>query len=1321
MKKTSLWLLAFMLYTMALTAKTYKKEKLWIEETRVENFQTRNGWIALSTNKPRFSWTTNALEKNVWQTGYHILVASTQENLSKNIGDLWDSGIVNSQQQLWVNYGGKTLRSNDRVYWKVKVYTNKGETAWSSIQVFQIALLNETRWSGRWIGLEQFMPGETAGLHTRLAARYLRKEFTLEAKTVLRATAYVAGLGLHEFYINGRKVGEDVLSPVPSDYRKTIYFNTFDVTSMLHGKKVALGIVLGNGRFFPMRQNKPYKAPVFGFPKCRINVLVEYSDGTLQKWVTDESWKVTAEGPIRSNNEYDGEIYDARKVLTGWNEVGFDDSKWMQAQRTDIPTGVLTAQTTPGMNVRKEISPVKITGNIVDFGQNMAGWVALNVHGKAGDTIRIKYAERLQENGKLYTENLRDAQSEDIYVCNGKEQGQVWHPIFVYHGFRYVEITGVDALKPADVKAQVVSDEMTSIGTFACSDNTLNRIMQNAWWGIISNYKGMPVDCPQRNERQPWLGDRTIGSLGESYLFDNERLYSKWMRDICEAQRSDGNIPDVAPAFWNYYTDDVTWPAALPFTCDMLYNQFGNITPIEDAYPAMMKWWKHMVEEYAVDGIIGKDKYGDWCVPPEKLELIHSADPARQTDGSLIATAYGIGVTQLLQKFALLQGFKDDAAELKLLETQMKAAFNRKFLTVKPGSSPRPGHVLYPDSTFYGNNTVTANILPLVFNIVPNECKDEIVKNVVNTILTQNNGHVSCGVIGISWLMRALSNNGFADVAYILATNRTYPSWGYMVENGATTIWELWNGDKASPKMNSGNHVMLLGDLVTWAYQYIGGIRNADNSVAYKHVVLKPAFEIPDCFNADVSYKTPYGTLKSKWNKSLEALHWEVAVPVNTDAELHFPDGSTKVVSSGTHIFDVKIPSKHPAVVEKEFLYNEADFPQAHAATIVERANGDLVAAYFGGTKERNPDVCIWVSIKKHGQDTWSKPILAADGVFSITEKDADLAGIDANTTAASHGPIKDAMQRYGVSKSYHYSYSTRNANLELPQSLKRKACWNPVLYIMPNREIWLFYKIGSTVGDWTGWLVKSKDGGKTWSQRQPLPKGFLGPIKNKPVLVNNKLVCGSSTENNGWRFHVEIFDLKTNQWHYVGPVDAELKPRTDDVEPTTPDMEKPVYKPNEGPRPIYSIQPSIMTLSDGRLMVLMRTHNGKLAQSFSSDGGFNWTKVSLSTMPSTQSGTDAVTLQDGRQVLIYNDFEALPGTKKGPRTPLDLALSRDGMTWEHVLVLENSPISQYSYPAIIQGKDGALHCIYTWRRERIAYQKIDLQKLSSSVKSITP
>ena len=439
-KKTGMKrLLTILLVLVALTASAAKKKTVRpdvsVGNLRVENLDKP---IGIDTAEPRFSWQITSNQQNVRQTAYQIIVSDDK-------GEVWNTGKVESDQQLWLRYAGKPLLSNTACTWKVKVWTTAGESAWSSDECFSIGLLHEGKWSGYWIGLEQLLPGEERGMHTRMAARYLRKEFSLKDKKVKRATAYVAGIGLHEFYVNGQRMGDRVLTPVPSDYRKTIYYNTYDVTQAFNVQRsICLGIALGNGRLFPMQQHKPYKIHTFGYPKCRINVIVEYADGSTQRLQTDDKgWKVTADGPIRANNEYDGEEYDARMEMKGWSEVGFDDSKWMNVERTDIPQAYLRAQMTAGMKataltaykgVAKPCLTKSAQGVIVDVGQNIAGWLKVRMRGQKGDTIRIVYAEKLNEDGTLYRENFRNARSSDIYVCNGEEgTGRWWTPTFVYH------------------------------------------------------------------------------------------------------------------------------------------------------------------------------------------------------------------------------------------------------------------------------------------------------------------------------------------------------------------------------------------------------------------------------------------------------------------------------------------------------------------------------------------------------------------------------------------------------------------------------------------------------------------------------------------------------------------------------------------------------------------------------------------------------------------------------------------------------------------------------------------------------------------------
>lgn len=1201
--------------------------------------------MSIDTPTPRLGWRITAAEKDVMQESYHIIVASTREKALNLEGDLWDAEVSTDQSQ-WIDYAGKPLRSNTPCYWRVKVETTKGASGWSDVAMWNVGLLSESDWSGQWIGFEGAKPWDREEIHSRLSSRYLRREFSID-KPVRRATLYISGLGMYEAYINGRKVGEQVLAPAPTDYRKTVLYNAFDVTSMLQ-KDNAVGVALGNGRYYTMQQKKkPYKITNFGYPKLRANIIIEFEDGTKKTISTDSKWKLNADGAIRSNNEYDGEIYDARKEFKGWTTAGYDDKRWESAERTAIPTGALRGAMAPNMKVLKTVSPQSITMHgdtaIIDLGQNIAGWLRMRVKDtQSGDSIKIRFAETLTKDGRLYRENLRHALTTDCYVADGTEQGKWWNPTFVYHGFRYAEVTGMKKPKKEDFLGDVVSDEMEETGSFACSDTILNKVYRNAVWGVLGNYKGMPVDCPQRDERQPWLGDRTRGCLGESFIFDNNLLYNKWDRDITEAQREDGCIPDVAPAFWNYYSDNITWPAALPFSMEMQYDQFGDRSAISRYYPAVKKWMDHMSYQYEKDGLMPRDKYGDWCVPPEDIKMIHSRDPKRVTDGTLIATAYYYHLNLKMQRFANILGKTADAEAFAKKAAGVKEAFNRKFLTVRKNTHEAYGGLLYPDSTYYGNNTCTANLLPLAFGMIDDPyVKGEVEKNILKNIITDNKGRISCGVIGVQWLMHGLTDMGRGDVAWLLATNKAYPSWGYMAENGATTTWELWNGNTASPKMNSGNHVMLLGDLVSWIYQDLGGINSDPAKPGYKHVILKPDFSVDEIDDINTSYKSIYGMIQSRWKKQNGMLHWDVEIPANTTATLYMPDGSTREIGSGKYSFSEKLPQRNPGIIADEFLYTKASFPECHSATIAETTKGDLVATYFGGTKERNPDVCIWVSRKLKGKDTWTAPQMVADGVLNDT---------------------------------------------------LRKACWNPVVYQIPGGDLVIYFKIGKSVSDWTGWMVRSKDGGKTWSKRMPLQKDYLGPVKNKPVMSKGRLIAPTSIEKNGWRLYFEYSDDMGKTWlrtDYVAAdsmmVDGKMKLKD------------------------LAIQPSIIFLNDGRLAAVARTRSEHVGITYSDDNGKTWSKLKLITLPNNNSGLDAVTLSDGTHVMICNEKPIPHGIKngKGLRTPLSLMRSTDGENWQHWMTLEDSPVSQYSYPSIIQTSDGHLHCIYTWRRQRIKHVEI--------------
>lgn len=830
----------------------------------------------IDVRQPRLSWLLEGKKRGLRQTAYQVQVASSPEALVQGKADYWDSGKVSSDSSVYIVYRGKALRSRDHCYWRVKVSSTDGETEWSETASWSIGLLHYNDWKGRWIGLDRSFEWDREEQFSRLSARYFRKEFEVPKK-IKRATAYIIGLGLYELYINGTKIGRQVLAPAPTDYTKEVKYNTFDVTEQLSSGKNAIGVILGNGRYYAMRQAyKPYKIKTFGYPKMRLNLEVEYTDGTKDHINSDESWKLIADGPIRTNNEYDGEEYDARKELSGWNAVGYDDSKWLKATFVQAPGGMPRAQTNAFMQVMDTLKPLHMHEQspgvyIMDMGQNMTGWLKMQVQGAAGTQVQLRFAESLQTDGSLFVANLRDAKVTDMYTLKG-EGRETWEPRFVYHGFRYVEITGHPGRpNPADFEGIVVYDALETTGDFKSGDTVLNGLYQNAFWGIAGNYKGMPIDCPQRNERQPWLGDRTTGAYGESFIFGNAKLYAKWLDDIQAAQMSDGAIPDVAPAYWHYYSDNVTWPGTYLTIVDMLYRQYADKQVIEKHYPSMKKWMSYMYANYLEEGLITKDKYGDWCVPPESAELIHSRDPSRQTDGILLASATYYHLLQLMQKFAQLLGERQDEARFGVMAAEMKQAFNQKFF--------------HTQTKQFSNNTVTANLLPLMYGMVASQDHEVVFQHIVDKIM-ENGGHISTGVIGTQWIMRGLSLHGRPDLAYRLATNTSYPSWGYMLANGATTIWELWNGDTANPAMNSQNHVMLLGDLLIWYFEQVAGIKA--HKPGFKEIAMHPDFEIPLPW-AEASYRSLYGKIGSYWRKVGKQLHWQVTIPPNTKAFLHFP------------------------------------------------------------------------------------------------------------------------------------------------------------------------------------------------------------------------------------------------------------------------------------------------------------------------------------------------------------------------------------------------------------------------------------------------
>ena len=850
--------------------------------------------------KPRLSWTLQSSRRGQKQKAYRILVASAPEKLNKDLGDLWDSGMVNSDQSLQVVYNGKPLQSRMRCFWKVKIWPalneldtpNTKSLPWSDTANWSMGLLERCQWKGKWIGLK--LPDEVAkseDLRYWIPARYLRKEFALK-KTIKQATAYISGLGYYKLFINGDRIGDHELDPILRDYEKQVPYVTYDVSNALRQGDNVLGVMLGSGRYWaPRPEQQKYDQP------CLLMQLeIVYEDNSTETILSDKSWRATDEGPIRENNEFDGETYDARMEIENWNNTGCTFEKWKPADIMNVPFGgpygVLTsAAVMQPMRITGTLKPVKLTEPedgvwVFDMGQNMVGLCTLKVNGPAGATVKMHFSENIYPDGNIDTRNLRSAKCTDTYILNDNGE-QTYTPSFTYHGFRYVEMRGFPGTPTLDtLTGLVINTDMPFAGDFKCSDPTITQVLKNARWGIRGNYLSIPTDCPQRQERQGWQGDRAGQQLGEIYLFDNIALYEKWMGDIRDSQKATGVLCDLAPNYWLLYSGSVTWPANFVIVPGNLYRQYGDKRAIERNYPAMEKW-VDFLRCFARDGILDNDLYGDWCCPPEDKHLIHSQQEWRKTPKEVLATCYYYYVLTLMADYADLLDNKDKAANYRTEAAKIKQAFNQKLYDAEKGC--------------YGNGSQTSQILPLRFGLVPPERREKIFSYIVNHIETKTGGAIGTGVVGGQWLMRTLSDNGRLDIAYRFATRREYPSWGYMIEKGATTIWELWNGDTASPDMNSGNHVMLLGDLITWMFEYLGGIQADLAQPGFKHIIMNPQFPEGLTF-ARAEHNSPYGLIVSDWKIEDDVFQWEITVPANTAATIYIPASKASEVTENGQV-----------------------------------------------------------------------------------------------------------------------------------------------------------------------------------------------------------------------------------------------------------------------------------------------------------------------------------------------------------------------------------------------------------------------------------
>ena len=826
--------------------------------------------LGIDIANPRLSWQLSASEDNVMQSAYEIRVASSPDKLnSKPL--VWSTGRVTSSQSVSVVYNGPALLSMQRVYWQVRVWDNKNKaSAWSEPAFWEMGILKPTDWKASWIsfGGEKEMNGSKP-------AQYFRKEFAT-TKKVKSAKVYATALGLYQLRINGAKVSSDLFTPGWTSYKKRLQYQTYDVTSMLKGQN-AIGVVLADGWYrgnIGFSKQHDYYGDKLGL---LLQLQITYADGTTEAILSDNSWKATSNGPIVESDIYNGELYDARMELTGWDQSGYNGSKWADALVFNKTNEILIAPQGVPVKAIEEIKPIKLIvtpkdETVFDMGQNMVGWVRLNVAGKKGDQVTLKFAEVLDKAGNFYTENLRAAKATDVYILKG-DGTEIYEPHFTFHGFRFVKIEGITATPVLDqITGIVIHSDMKPTGTFSCSDTLINKLQHNIQWGQKGNFLDVPTDCPQRDERLGWTGDAQVFSMTAAFNFDVASFYTKWLGDVAADQLPNGKVPHVIPDVLNGEGGSTAWADVSVIVPWTVYLSYGDVRILEKQYPSMKAWVGYMTSRAGEDHLwTGDFHFGDWLA----FATSNSDYTGATTEKDLIATAYYCYSTNLLSKIAIILGQKEDAAKYQQMVVDIKKAFNHEFVTPS-------GRLV--------SHTQTAYALALAFDLLPESLVPKASEYFANDV--QKFGHLTTGFVGTPLLCKTLSAIGRDDLAFMLLNNKQYPSWLYPVLQGATTIWERWDGQKPDGTfqdvgMNSFNHYAY-GAIGEWLYRHVAGIDIDTNHPGYKHILLAP-HPGGGLKSANADIVTLYGKVGSSWKFENEDFVCEVVIPANTSATLTLP------------------------------------------------------------------------------------------------------------------------------------------------------------------------------------------------------------------------------------------------------------------------------------------------------------------------------------------------------------------------------------------------------------------------------------------------
>jgi len=841
--------------------------------------------LGIDVRQPRLSWMMNSAGRGDRQTACQILVASSPSNLSLDNGDLWNSGTIVSSQSVLLTYGGRALSSGEACYWKVRVWDENGNfSAWSPVASWTMGLLNPSDWKAQWIGMN-----ENDNISPAPPSPMLRKTFAI-SNSVSRATAYICGLGYCELQLNGLKVGDHVLDPSYTRYDYHAYYTTYDVTTNLVQGQNAIGVQLANGFYNQWAADEwnTYNAPWRALPQMIMELVVQYTDGTTNVIVTDPTWKAST-GPLVLDTTRLGEVYDARLEQTGWSTAGFNDSAWSNAIATVGIAGTLLAPDAEPVKVFQSVNPVRIipvSGQpgvyTFDFGQNLVGWGQLKVSGPAGTSVKMIYGELTNSDNSVNQSNinglvcinqsvgLKPYFQADTYILKGSGT-ETCAPRFTYHGFRYAQVTGLPSAPTTNtLVAQVVHTAFDPAGSFQCSSDLLNRIETNAIWSYLGNFAGYPTDCPHR-EKNGWTADAQLGCEMGLTHFDSAAAYTRWLKEFGPAQLSSGELFGVLPnADWGPGSGP-SWEAAVLLVPWFVYQHTGDAGILTNNYEAMKDYVNYEIS-VATNDIVSYG-LGDWSPA-------NTVTPIAVTD-----TAYYYQSAVILAQAAALMGNMADSAQYSNLAVQISASFNSTFYDT--------------NSAEYSGGTQTAQACALYQGLASSN-QVGAVAGALAIAVGQNNNTIDTGVLGAKALLRALCDNGHSDTAMALALQTNYPSWGYQVLQGATTLWETWNGTGA---FDSHNHIFF-GDVSAWFMEYLAGIR--PGSPGYQSVIIKP--EITGAIAwAQATHNSPYGTISNAWQISGPGIVMSVVIPPNSTGTIYLPTLGTAATNlviqeSGTNI-----------------------------------------------------------------------------------------------------------------------------------------------------------------------------------------------------------------------------------------------------------------------------------------------------------------------------------------------------------------------------------------------------------------------------------